>query len=489
MARHRRIAALVLLLAAAARPESAAQTPAPAAAGEVVLNASIRSRAESWRWFGGTAASEYAYLGSTLRAGLSQQRPRYGWQLELAAPVLLGLPDDAVAPTPQGQLGLGAAYRAANGDGTPAGLFLKQGNLRLGAAPGGPGHSVRAGRFEFADGAEIAPRDPTLAALKRDRIAHRLIGTFGWSHVGRSFDGAQYVFAAPGWQATALAVRPTRGVFDVNGWPDLEVGVVYGAATLRDREPRRAEARLFAMHYVDYRFGSGLVRTDNRPVAVRQADQANIGIGTLGGHYLQAFPTGFGTVDLLAWGAVQTGDWGEQPHRAWAGSAELGLQPAGLPALRPWLRAGVFRSSGDADPADGRHGTFFQVLPTPRIYARLPFHNLMNLEEAFGSLVLRPTARLSIRGDARALRLASGADLWYLGGGAFEQESFGFAGRPAGGSTDLATLLDLGAEYRLTPRLTASAYFGRAGGGEVIRRIYPAGPNASLGFLEVEYRR
>jgi hypothetical protein len=149
----------------------------------------------------------------------------------------------------------------------------------------------------------------------------------------------------------------------------------------------------------------------------------------------------------------------------------------------------VFRSSGDADPADGRHGTFFQVLPTPRIYARLPFHNLMNLEEAFGSLVLRPTARLSIRGDARALRLASAADLWYLGGGAFEEESFGFAGRPAGGSTDLATLLDLGAEYRLTPRLIASAYFGRAGGGEVIRQIYPAGPNASLGFLEVEYRR
>jgi hypothetical protein len=33
---------------------------------------------------------------------------------ELEQPSLIGLPSDAIAPAPQGQLGFGATYRAAN---------------------------------------------------------------------------------------------------------------------------------------------------------------------------------------------------------------------------------------------------------------------------------------------------------------------------------------------------------------------------------------
>jgi hypothetical protein len=463
-----------------------AQDTSPSA---IELTAQLRTRLESWDWFGASPEGRYTFSGSILRLGAAARRSSIGGHVEFAAPILLRLPLDAVEPPPRGQLGVGASYAVANQETRAAGLFLKQAQLRVGAAPGNAGHSVRAGRFEFVDGAEVALSDPVLAAAKRDRIAHRLIGTFGWSHVGRSFDGAQYAFLAPAWHATAVVARPTQGVFRVNGWPNLDVGLVYVATTRRQREGNSGELRVFAVHYVDDRFGNGVVRVDNRPAAVRAADRSRISIQTLGAHGLRIVHTPAGPLDLLFWAALQAGSWGEQSHRAWAAAAELGFSPDRLPTLRPWLRTGYFRGSGDRDPADDRHGTFFQMLPTPRIYARFPFHNLMNLEEAFASLVLRPSPRVSIRTDARILRLSSDEDLWYAGGGAFEPGSFGFSGRPSGGGRDLATLIDVGADFRPDPRLTLSGYLGHARGGAVVQATYPDGRSATLGFLEVELRR
>jgi hypothetical protein len=52
---------------------------------------------EAWDWFQGQANNEYTFPGSILRASLSQSRKQFGWQLELAAPLLPGLLDDAIA--------------------------------------------------------------------------------------------------------------------------------------------------------------------------------------------------------------------------------------------------------------------------------------------------------------------------------------------------------------------------------------------------------
>jgi hypothetical protein len=130
--------------------------------------------------------------------------------VEFAVPVVLGLPDRAVDPAPQGQLGLGAAYFAANDKQQYAAfIFPKQAFVRL----KGEHSSLRLGRFEFTDGSEVKPKDPTLASIKNDRIAQRLIGVFGFSDVMRSFDGAQYVYSNGPWNFTAVGAIPTRGVF------------------------------------------------------------------------------------------------------------------------------------------------------------------------------------------------------------------------------------------------------------------------------------
>lgn len=268
---------LSLLLATRAS-STLAQTPLvpPVAIGDVAVSGSLRTRSYSWNWFGDSPNGDYTYPGSLVRLGLSQSKKRYDWQLEFALPLVLNLPTTAIMAAPQGQLGLGAAYFAANSSrANTAALFLKQGFIRFNGVGGVAGQSVKVGRMEFNDGTEVTPKNATLAALKRDRISERLLGNFGFLDVGRSLDGAQYSLAGTTLNVMAIAGRPTQGVFQVNGWPELNINVFYGALTGQlggDQHP--GEWRVFGLGYDDYRHG--VVKIDNRPLAVRSADQESI---------------------------------------------------------------------------------------------------------------------------------------------------------------------------------------------------------------------
>ncbi|HUI54538.1 MAG TPA: alginate export family protein [Bryobacteraceae bacterium] len=470
-------------------PPAPAQTasPNPVKIGGVTVSASLRTRIESWDWFQGNANNDYTFPGSILRFSLSESKKTLDWQLEMAAPFLLGLPSDAAASGAQGQLGFGAGYFVANAKNSdPAMLFVKQGFIRFKGLGGVEGQSLKLGRMEFIDGTEITPKDGTLAALKRDRIAHRLIGNFGFTDVGRSFDGLQYARNRGAWSLTLFAGRPTRGVFQVDGWGELKAEVFYGALTRQVGKKRAGEWRLFGLGYSDDR--NNVVKTDNRPLAVRTADPAHIHIGSYGGHYLQTVQSGAGTLDILAWGVLQNGSWGKLAQRSGAIALEAGWQPRALTALKPWLRGGYDYGSGDENAADNTHGTFFQVLPTPRVYARFPFFNMMNNRDAFGELVLRPGKALIIRCDGHSLALANRNDLWYSGGGMFQPWTFGYTGRPSNGQAGLATLYDVSLDYAASSHVAAGVYYGRTAGKLVIQSIYPIGRNANLSYLELTLR-
>jgi hypothetical protein len=142
-------------------------------------------------------------------------------QFELAVPALVGLPDDAVAPPPQGQLGFGGPYRAINVN-QDASIFPKQAFVRFKGLGSNPANSLRLGRFEFWEGQEVTPADPTLSWLKRERISGRLIGNFGFTLAQRSFDGIQLLRNTPGSNLTLVAARPTEGVFQLNGLGEVD---------------------------------------------------------------------------------------------------------------------------------------------------------------------------------------------------------------------------------------------------------------------------
>src|SRR5207302_5494235 len=158
---------------------SLASAQAPIRIGDAVVTSSLRSRMYSWDWFGDAPGGDYAYSGSLLRFGLTETRKTFDWQVEFAVPALVNMPTAAVMPAPFGQLGLGGSYAAANsGSSNSSSIFLKQGNLKMKAIAGIAGQSLKVGRMEFIDGSEVTPGHSTLAALKRDRIAQRLLANF-----------------------------------------------------------------------------------------------------------------------------------------------------------------------------------------------------------------------------------------------------------------------------------------------------------------------
>jgi len=467
------------------KPAAAAPAAqAPIKLGNVTVSGSLRLRAENWDWYDTNSGDgRYTFGAGTLRVGLSQQKEHFEWMVEAEAPFVAGLPKTAVVAAPQGQLGLGGNYFAANGN-QDASVFLKQAFVNFKGF--GKYNNLKLGRFEFNDGLEVVPKDAALATLKRDRISQRLIGSFAWTHVGRSFDGLQYGYNNKGWNFTFFGARPTEGAFQLNGMKQLEVDLFY-AATTKGFKTKNSEneARAFVIQYHD---GRRLLKVDNRTAALRNADFANkIRITTVGGHYIGVRKAGSGKVDLLAWGVGQFGDWGNLNQRSGALALEAGYQFSGKVAdkIKPWLRGGYNYSTGDKDATDGTHGTFFQILPTPRIYARTPFFNSMNLEDAFAEFRVKPHAKLALRTDLHHLRLSSAKDLWFAGGGAFQKQSFGFAGRPSNGHRNLGWFADMSADYTVNPRTSVTFYYGASAGGRVQSAIYPLGNRMHFAYIEL----
>ena len=290
---------------------------------DVTLN--WRSRLESWQWFAGNSGDgDYGFGHSQLRVGLGHKSRRVEWLVEAEQVALLGLPTNAVAPAPLGQLGLGATYYVANGNADNAGgAFVKQAYVQM--KPLGS-TTLKIGRFEFFDGAEARSTDSTVTTLVQTRIAHRLISNFGFTAVQRTFDGAQVAWNAGSNNLTFFAARPTEGIFQVGGMGELDVQVYYGAYNTSFKTQSGAGSlRVFGVGYIDRR--STVLKTDNRSTAARTADQDDIRIGTWGADYVHAFHTKTsGTVDVLAWGVVQTGTWGTLTQRAGAFVGEGGWQ-------------------------------------------------------------------------------------------------------------------------------------------------------------------
>ncbi len=195
-------------------------TAPPAPDGKWKFFGSERLRVEDWNWFPTPKANgAYTFVGSLLRAGVMRSTSREDVLVEFAAPGLFGLPTKASPAAPQGALGQGANYYGQDHRQVLE-VFPKQAFIRF-KNVGAAGSSIKLGRFEFSDGAEVTPADPTLGWLTANRIAARLLGPFTFTDIGRSFDGVQLEAKSPKVDTTLVAGFPTRGVFDLDGWDTL----------------------------------------------------------------------------------------------------------------------------------------------------------------------------------------------------------------------------------------------------------------------------
>jgi hypothetical protein len=473
---HRVCVALLLWPALAAADQQAGPTaPAPAVRWQI----SDTTRVEHWRFFEprpGGGDPDYTFVANRLFAGLDYR----GRRLDVAAGVQYvqfgGLPTRASGP---GALGTGPQYFDQAGRTDSRQVYLRTLHMRL--RPSRSGVIIQAGRFGYASGAESTSGNVQIEATKRLRLDSRLIGEFEWSIYQRSFDGLRVDVDRRRWHGTAAWFRPTQGGFEEQaGRPLRHVGLSAVTFSLRPGPSlRRTDVQAFLYRYTDTR--AVHARPDNTAVSASSVD---IDITSLGTSLVGAYPVARGDIDILGWAVWQRGDWYGQRHAASALATEIGYRPGGA-GIRPWLRGGWFRSSGDTSSTDDRHGTFFQMMPTARRYALSTAYNLMNLSDIFGQVIVRPWSRLNVRLDVHRLRLTSAADLWYAGSGATAStgSAFGYAGRRSNGSRVLGTMVEGAADWTVATHLSVNGYVGRLSGGEIVSGTF-AGTTLLFAYLE-----
>jgi hypothetical protein len=241
--------------------------------------------------------------------------------------------------------------------------------------------------------------------------------------------------------------------------------------------------RLFYIYYNDTR---SLALVDNRGLTGKNADTGSVSVDTVGVDFARTIAASPGIADVLLWSAGQFGAWGAQSQRAYAVVAEAGYRLQDAPG-KPWLRLGYTIGSGDGNQADSAHATFFQILPTPRLYAMTPFYNMMNINDAMAQLVLNPLTNLEIQSSLHGLWLDAKKDRWYSGGGAFDNRIFGYAGRPSHGDGYLGALADCQATWKMNAHIALQLYYGHIFGGSVAGSIYPSGREADYGYIQTTF--
>ncbi len=474
------IAAWVLCSLLFYRPGYGESNPKLSFAGESLW------RYEMWDWFTPTRPQDYryGYFFNRSRASLKSSSPLVDGFIQLQYTQIFDLPGaGSVAASPQGPLGLGPIYFANTGERFPYKIFLKQVFADI-KNPFGLGLSARIGRFDYSDGAESLSGDARTDWVIKTRVAERLLGPFGFSAFTRSFDGAWAWFDQPAFRLDQLISHPTQGGFEESAGNTMEkVDVLNSTLTIkRDKLLPKTRERFFFMRYVDQR--AVTQRVDNSGIG--SAPKVNITVDTYGFDFAGANTVGKGQADWLFWTALQGGDWYELNHRAFAWDVEAGYQWNELWA-KPWLRVGFFDGSGDNNPGDTVHQTFFQVLPTGRQYAFFPLYNLMNNQDLFVQSFFKPHPAVTVNGNWHFLALDAKQDRLYGGSGAGQEKggNFGYVGRNAFGKSEVGNLLDCTVTYEVSNRLRTSAYYGHIFGGNVLEKIYPKGDDANFFFVEM----
>ncbi len=463
---------------AAAQAQPAAPAPAPAPDGfhaspslywkdgphRLDLGFSARVRSEAWDAFSATNPDTDWFTGTRLRFSL-----RYAYANKLALYIegqdtsVHGLDADLPAPVRN-------YYTTGGLDSSTRGTSLRQAWIELRPIEK---LALRAGRQDIKLGGEVSYAEPNWKYLKAARLGERLIGTVGWTHGERSNDGGTLSFDAGGHFVYAFAARPTTGVWDVDSSYHPQHGLVYGGAAWTVKRGEwlpNTELGLFAIAYDDERTpaNGGLAKS--------------VEVYTFGASWLGVYPLGAGQFDALAWIAGQAGDYDGRDHSAYAGIFEAGYQ---LPAqfAKPWLRAGVNFASGDGDPTDGEHHTFFNLLPTNHLYYgfadQLAFQNLKNL---FVQLRLSPHEKLQLNAFIHYFSLMDANDARYFGTGAFSSKSFGYASSPSGGARTVGVEYDLVTTLALHKSVTLELGISHLEAG----RVLPG--DVEFGYVSVEFK-
>lgn len=346
------------------------------------------------------------------------------------------------------------------GDGPEADvIMLRQAYVTVGDLKEFP-LSLKVGRQELAYGEE------------------RLVGTFGWNNIGRTFDAAKVRLQTEWFGAdffTSRPVIPEDGRFNVSNDYDWFSGV-YATTT-------KIPKNILDVYFFSRNSSPSAIAAEPRPQFPQPSARD---IYTAGGR-IKSVPGQIGNWDYAVEGAYQFGDF--RDYRLGAGSARL-AQSAFMTVVQggytftnfwsqPRLGAVYSYSSGDSNPNDGTHGTFDNLFPTNhRLYGLMDFFSLQNVQDLRGTLQLKPLSRLNLALEGHGFWLADTHDNFYTvagapRGGVGTTPGTGYGINPSY-SSFVGTELDVIATYSVTRYAQVEAGYGHFFVGDYIRQSLAA---------------
>jgi hypothetical protein len=292
----------------------------------------------------------------------------------------------------------------------------------------------------------------------------RLIGHVSWLNTARSFDGVKATLRGQRAQVDVFAtsvVRIMDGEFDKSGNGNRFFGA-YGSTTALI--PQAA-----VEPYV-------LIRQD-RNVIQEIGGTAGLTSATVGGRVTGRAPA---RLDYTVEMAAQTGSVGSDSIRAWAGHWRV---RESLPGASPVRLSGEFNAaSGDADPTNGRRGTFDQLYPTPHDkYGLADQVGWRNIRHVRAGIELPPIRKVQIHSNYHSWWLMESRDALYAASGA------ALARVPDGAaSTHVGHEIDVQATRQLTPQLQLAVGYAHIIPGRFLEEATP-GASYSMPYVMVTY--
>ncbi len=331
---------------------------------------------------------------------------------------------------------------------------------------------------------------PLTATLGRQELVFgdsRLVGNFGWSNVGRSFDGLRFTYA-PGsirmdlWATTTKQFGTNIGADPAFSPSNRDAQEFYGIYTA-------VKAASFSLEpYVLYLKDTGdtneLDLVTGKLVSPIAAPAARGQDRVTGGLRIDG-KAAEDSIDFTGEAAYQTGSMearGSTPKSdisAYALAVKAGYTaPA---AFKPRIGVEVDRASGDNNPADKKFKTFENLFPTNHIhYGYMDYVGWRNMQDLRASLSIKPTKTSGVSLDYHRFSLAEKSDNWYAASGKI------FRATPAGNSkTALGQEVDLVAYAMIKEKLRLEAGYGHFFPGDYVKVNFPAAADGS-DFLYVQ---
>jgi len=294
--------------------------------------------------------------------------------------------------------------------------------------------------------------------------ARRYISAREGPNVRQSFDGFRLIFSLPKWTLSLLATRPVQtkfGFFDDAPDHGQTLWGAYATASIPKVSGTNLDLYYLGLDRKQAHFEQGRGREQRHSIGARFWGRRHSWDEDVEATY--------------QWGTFSAGG-----IRAWAFASEIGHSTPSIP-LKPRVAMEVNVESGDGDPHDRNLQTFNPLFPRGLYHQLVDLNGHVNSIELNPTVVLYPSARVTITADWDFFWRESARDGLYNVGGFFFRSGKASRARYIGSQPSLI------AEWRIQRHLTAVLIYTHFASGSFLQQTGPA-RTVNYGSLWLDYK-